>query len=478
MKEDSLKNKTRKALSWKAAEQFANQGIQFVIGVAMARMLSPSDYGITAIPAVFLALAGVFVGPGFGEALIRKPDLKEEDLSTAFYYSFGVGVFLYILLFILAPFIADFYATPVLTPLMRVTALSFIYGAIGTPQSVLLNRNLDFKTPAIITVSTQIIAGIVGITMAYTGYGVWALVISSLIAGLIGKLSLLIAVRWYPKAKWCRESFNYLWGYGNKMIVASLLETGYNNLTPLIVGKYYSTASLGEYNRARSYANLPSYNLFTVIRQVSFPVLSQIQDDELRLIGTYRRMIRMSAFVIFPIMTLLAALARPLVILLVTEKWAGCIILLQLICFSMMWLPVHALNLNILRVKARSDLFLKLEIAKKILGILVMCIFLPWGLIPFCAAGIGSSILSVYINSWYTGKLYNFGFVKQIKDLLPILLLSAIMFIIVYIVISVINSLWLQIFIGGLLGAGIYISGAILLQYEGLKDVLFILKRR
>ena len=207
MAEESLKHKTKKGLFWKTAEHFTSQGIQFIIGIAMARMLSPTDYGITALPGVFLALAGVFIGPGFGEALIRKPDLKEEDLSTVFYYSFGVGIFLYIVLFFAAPLIADFYDMPILTSLTRVTALSFLYGAIGTPQSILLNRNLDFKTPAKITVTTQIIAGIVGVTMAYTGYGVWALVISSLVSGLIGQISLLIAVRWYPKTSWSKESY-------------------------------------------------------------------------------------------------------------------------------------------------------------------------------------------------------------------------------------------------------------------------------
>lgn len=477
MAEQSLKEKTKKALYWKAAEQFANQGIQFIIGVAMARMLSPSDYGITAIPAVFLALAGVFIGPGFGEALIRKPDLKEEDLSTAFFYSFGMGIFFYIVLFLSAPFIADFYETPILTPLTRVTALSFIYGAIGTPQSILLNRNLNFRTPAKITIVTQIVAGFVGIIMAYIGYGVWALVISSLVGGVIGQMSLLFAVKWYPKTGWSKKSFKYLWGYGNKMIMASLLDTGYNNITPIVVGKFYSTAALGEYNRAKSYANLPSYNVFTVIRQVSFPVLSQIQDNEPLLIATYRRMIKMSAFVIFPIMLLLAALAKPLIIIIVTDKWAGCIILLQLICFSMMWLPVHALNLNILRVKARADLLLKLEIAKKIIGLIVMCAFLPLGLVYFCAAGIVSSIVGVYINSWYTGKMYDFGFWKQLKDLCPILLLSLTMFVIIILVNSLISSLWLQLVVGLPIGVAVYLGGSMLFGFEELADIKYMFTR-
>lgn len=475
MSDKSLTGKAKKALFWKSAEHFSNQGIQFIIGVAMARMLSPSDYGITALPAVFLALAGVFIGPGFGEALIRKPDLKDEDLSTAFYYSFGVGLFFYLVLFFASPLIANFYDIPVLKPLTRVTAISFFFGAIGTPQSILLNRRLDFKTPAKITVLSQIISGVVGVTLAYIGYGVWALVISSLVSGFLGQFSLLIAVKWYPKTGWSRESFKYLWGYGNKMILANLIDTGYNNLTPIIVGKYYGTADLGVYDKAVGYAKVPSNNLFSVIRQVSFPLLSKIQDDTPRLIATYRKMIKMSAFVMFPIMMLLAALARPLIILLITEKWVGAIILLQLICFSKMWLPIHALNLNILRVKARSDLLLKLEMAKKIVSLIVMCVFLPLGLVCFCAAHIGSAIISVYINSWYTGKLYDFGFKKQMKDLLPILVLSFSMCVVVFVVNLFISNLWMQLIVGVLLGGGIYIGGAYLFKFAELQDVLFML---
>ena len=259
------------------------------------------------------------------------------------------------------------------------------------------------------------------------------------------------------------------------MIFASLLDTGYNNITPVIVGKYYTPAALGEYNRARSYAKVPSFNIFAVIRQVSFPVLAQIQDDEVRLIATYRRMIRMSAFIIFPMMMMLAALARPLIIILVTDKWEGCLILLQLICFSMMWLPVHALNLNILRVKARADLFLKLEVIKKIWGLLIMCCFLPFGLVAFCAAGIASSIVSVYINSWYTGKMYDFGFWKQIKDLIPIWTLSVTMFAILLFVNSFIQNLWGQTIIGSVLGISIYLAGAYVFHFSELQDIKYFL---
>lgn len=478
MTEQSLKDKTKKGLYWKFAEQFSNYGIQFLIGIVMARLLSPSDYGITALPTVFMAIAAVFIEAGFSNALIRKQDLKEEDLSTTFYYSMTVGVVCYFLLFIASPWIADFYNTPVLESLMKVTALSFIFYPIGTPQNVLLRRKLDFKTPAKIAVIVKILSGIVGIAMAYKGYGVWALVISSLFASVFGLLMTVYAVRWYPKTGWSRESFHYLWGYGNKMMASGLIDTLYRNITPIIVGKFFSTADLGVYNRARGYAALPSSNIHAVVREVSFPVLSQIQDDDERLISNYRRMIKLSAFVIFPLMMLLAALARPLIIVMITAKWEACIILLQLMCFSMMWYPIHALNLNILTVKGRTDLFLKLEIAKKVVGLVVICGALPFGLVAFCSAQIGSSLVMLIINTWYTGKFYKFGFIEQMKDLAPILLLSFVMFASVLMLTFFIPNYYLQILLGGIMGLCIYIGGGIFFKFSEMNDLKYMLKRK
>ena len=478
MAETSLRQKTKRGLYWKFAEQFSNYGVQFIIGIFMARLLSPSDYGITALPAVFLAIAGVFTNAGFSDALVRKPELKEEDLSTSFLYSLGVGTLCYIVLFFASPWIAEFYNTPVLKPLMRVTALTFIITPIGVPQSVLLKRELNFKTPAKISVIVRILSGVVGIMLAYYGYGVWALVLSGLFSTIVGLVITLCVVRWLPKTGWSKESFSYLWGYGNKIMASSLLDTVYKNITPLIVGKFYSTADLGVYNRARQYAALPSQNIYSVVREVSFPVLSKSQNDKDRLVIHYRTMIKVSAFVIFPIMMLMAALARPLIITLVTAKWEDCIILLQLLCFSMMWYPVHALNLNILTVSGRTDLLLRLEIIKKIWGLIILCCSLPFGLVAFCAAGILSSIVSVYINTWYTGKFYGFGFKEQMKDLLPTIILGLVMFVSVLGLTYLIHNLILQLVVGFIVGAVIFIVGAYLFKFQEIKEVLYLLNRK
>ena len=478
MAQDNLKYQTKKGLYWKFAEQFSNYGIQFIIGIFMARMLSPEDYGLTALPAVFMAISGIFVSGGFGTALVRKPDLKEEDLSTAFYYSMAVGFFCYVLLFIAAPWIADFYNAPVLTSLMRVTAISFLYSPLGTVQGVLLQKRLDFKTPTKVSVVCRILSGVIGIVMAYTGYGVWALVISGLVSGMVGMLITLWVVRWFPKTGWSKESFSYLWGFGNKLMGAWLIGTVYENIAPVIIGKYFSPAQLGEFNRAQGYAKMPSQNVTGTLQSVTFPVLSQIQDDNERLARSYRKMLRVSAFIVFPLMMMLAALARPLVLALITEKWEACIVLLQIMCLSMMWYPIHAINLNLLEVKGRSDLFFRLEIIKRGVGLLILIATLPLGLVAFCWGGVAGSLISLIINTYYTGKIIHVGYVRQMKDLAHILLLSFMMYGVVWGVLQFIPNLWLQIVMGGTIGAVFYLGGAILFKFSELEEVKYLLSRK
>lgn len=476
MAEQNLKQQTKKGLYWKFAEQFSNYGMQFIIGIFMARLLSPSDYGITALPAVFLAVAGIFAGAGFGTAMVRKADLKEEDLATAFYYSTGVGIIAYILLFIASPWIADFYNTPVLKPLVRVTALGFLYGPLGTPQGIILQRRLDFKTPMKISVICKIFSGIIGIAMAFYGYGVWSLTISGMLSGIIGLLCKWYVVRWYPKTGWSKESFRYLWGFGNKYMASQLIDTIYNNITPIVVGKFYSPADLGIYNRASSYARLPSINLQGTISGVTYPVLAKMQNDEKALTHNYRRMLKTTAFIVFPIMMLLAALAHPLIIIMITKKWEACIILLQILCFSLMWYPIHAINLNLLLVRGRTDYFLKLEIIKKIYGVIILAATLPFGLIFLCTGRIFSSLISLFVNTYYTGILINCGFWTQMKDLFPTLILSFATFLISWGITFVISNLWLQLIIGGFAGSTFYLGIAYLLKMEQLNDVKYMIK--
>lgn len=475
---DTLKQQTKKGLYWSFFNQFSNYGMQFCIGIVMARLLSPSDYGITALPGVFMAIAGIFQDSGMTGALIRKEKIEEKDYSTLFIYSIAMEIFMYAVLFIASPWIADFFHTPILIPLIRVTALTFLWGPVSTVQYVILKRKLDFKTPTKISIATKIFSGVIGITLAYMGYGLWALVISGVLSSFLGLVIVAYVVKWYPKTGWSKDSFKYLWDYGNKMLASALLDTAYNNITPVFVGKYYSPADLGVYNRARNYAQMPSQNVTGVIQNVTFPVLSKMLNDDEGLARNYRRMIRTTAFIVFPMMFMLSALARPLILTMITAKWESCIILLQLMCFSLMWYPIHAMNLNLLQVKGRTDLFLRLEIIKKIIGLSILVITLPQGLVIFCIGSIISSILCLVINTYYTGKLIDVGFLTQMKDLTPILLLSAVMYLAIYCTNSFIENMVLQIIIGGIVGAFIYLGGAFLFRFEELNDVKYMLKRK
>ena len=475
---NNLKQQTKKGLYWSFFNQFSNYGMQFCVGIVMARLLSPSDYGITALPGVFLAIAAVFQDSGMAGALIRKPEIEEKDYSTLFLYSIGMGILMYAALFFASPYIASYFETPVLTPLVRVTALTFLWGPITTVQYVILKRKLDFKTPTKISIATKIFSAIVGITMAYMGYGLWALVISGVLSGFLNLILIVWAVRWYPRAGWSNESFKYLWGYGNKMLASSLLETAYSNITPLFVAKYYSPADLGVYNRARNYAIMPSQNVTGVIQNVTFPVLSKMQDDDESLARNYRRMLKTTAFVVFPLMMLLAGLARPLIITMITAKWEACIILLQLLCFSLMWYPIHSINLNLLQVKGRTDLFFRLEVIKKIIGLSILVVTLPLGLVVFCIGGIISSLVCLAVNTYYTGKLINVGYLKQMRDLFPTFFLSLVLFGVILALNQFISSYLLQILVGGTIGSLVYLGGAFLFKFDELNDVKYMLKRK
>lgn len=458
---------------------FANYGMQFIVGIFMARMLSPEDYGITALPGVFLAVAGIFIGGGFGTALIRKPEVTEKDLSTAFYYSIAVGVFCYIVLFITSPYIAKFYNAPVLESLIRVTALSFLWGPLNTPQNVILARRMDFKNPARISIINKIVGSAVGITMAYTGYGVWALVGSGLVSSIMGLIQTWWVVKWLPRAPFSKESFRYLWNFGNKMMCISLLNTLYANIVTVLVGKFGGARDLGNYNRAKSYAAMPSSNVTGVLTSVSFPALSKIQDDDEKLAYNYRKMIRVSAYLIFPVMLMLSALAHPIVITMVTAKWEPCVILLQIMCFTFMFQPVQILNVNLLQVKGRPDLALRIEIIKKVIGAFIFIYAaINLTLVELCIADFCYTMFALIVNTYYTGKIINVGYFRQMKDLMPSLILSLSMFGAILFTNTLTDNMIVQILIGGTIGVIIYLGGSYILKFPELEEAKYLLSRK
>lgn len=478
MQQDNLKHKTKVGMYWTFLSQISTQLVQFVVGIVMARLLTPSDFGITALPAVFMAVSAILMDGGFAQALIRKPEITDKDLSTSFYYNIGMGCVLYAVLFVCSPFIADFYNTPILTDLIRVTALTFLWGPLGTPQKVILNRRLDFRTQAWVSIINNVISGGIGIYLAYWGLGLWSLVITGLAASLLGLIQTWIIVRWMPKFVFSKESFDYLWNYGNKMIASNLIDTLYNNVAPIIIGKFYTTKDLGIYNRADGYAKLPANQLYGVLNSVVFPVLSKIQDDNERLRSTYRRMIKFSCYISFPIFIAIAALAKPLVIVLVTDKWIECVPLLQILCFERLSRPISSLNKNLLLVKGRSDLFLKLEMIKKPIFLVITLVSLPFGLTVFCYSQIFVGLVAILLNTHYTGKILRLGFLKQMNDITPALILSLITGAGIFGTTILFDNYIIQLLIGVIVGLSLYLALSIIFKFSELQDVIYFFYRK
>lgn len=475
---ESLKQKTVKGVAWTSLNKVLDLGFGFVIGVILARLLSPSDYGLLAMIAVFNAIAFAFLDSGFGNALIRKPDLTEDDNTTAFFFNLVAGIVLFGVIWVIAPWVSVFYDKPILTPLLRAEGSLLIISAFKIVQNTQLTRALNFKAKMIIRVVSSVSGGVIGIIAAYSGFGVWALVVMHIADALISLVLLWVISPWRPHGKWSKKSFNYLWGYGSKLLASGLLDTVYSNIYPIVIGKFYSAADLGQYSRAKGYADMPSQSLTGVIQQVTFPVLSQIQDDHQRLGNNYRRMLRFSVFIIFPLMIGLAVLAHPLVVSLVTDKWAQCVPYLQIICFASMWYPVHAINLSLLQVKGRSDLFLRLEIIKKALITVVVFICVPFGIMGICYGAVFTSLACLAINTYYTGKLINVGFVRQMLDMTPTLLASLAMGAAVYFSVMPFDSDWVKLAVGIPLGMVIYFAIAKVFKMPELQEALDIIHRR
>ena len=475
---DSLKQKATKGILWSAIERFSVQGVQFILMIFMARLLTPNDYGLIGMLSIFLAVAQSLIDSGFSQALIRKQNRTEVDNSTVFYFNIITSCFLYIILYLTAPLVANFYNIPKLCTIMRVMCLTIVINSFSVVQNAILVTKIDFKTLAKISLTTIILSGFIGVILAYNEYGVWALVYQSLLYAILNCTLLWILSKWRPIKAYSWNSFKELFSFGSKLLASGLIDTIYRNIYPIVIGKAFSAADLGYYTRAQHFSEFPSSNVTGVLQRVTYPILCNIQNDNNRLRNIYRRILKMSAFIVFPLMTGLAAVAHPFINMTIGSKWDFCAVLLQIICFNMMWYPIHAINLNLLQVKGRSDLFLRLEIIKKMIGIIIIAVTVPLGIKAMCYGGVASSIICLIINAYYTGKLINVGFMMQMRDLLPTLSLSIIMFIIVLYITFIIPNIIFQLILGICVGAIIYIGCSYILKFSELKEVLSILKRK
>ena len=476
----SLKQKTFKGVIWSAVERFSTQGVQFVFSILLARLLTPNDYGMIAMLTIFLAICQTFIDSGFANAVIRKIDRNEKDMATMFFFNIGMSLVCYAIIYFAAPFIASFYKMDELTLILRILALRLIIQSFATIQATNLTIKIDFKKQAKISLSAAILSGIVGIGFAYKGYGVWALVIQSLFSSTFSSILYWVVVRWHPQCFFNKESFKSLFSYGSKLLISGLLDTIYNNLYPLVIGKFYTPAQLGAFAKADHFSQFPSQNVMRILHRVSFPVLSTLQNDPQRMRSCFLKFINYSALIIFPLMLGLLALSKPMTLLFLTERWSEMIPLLQILCVAMMWYPVHAINLNVLQVLGRSDLFLKLEIIKKILGLTTLLITLPISITAMCVGQIVNSILCLFINTYYSRKFINAGIVEQMKFLFPTLLNSATMAAIILAINSLLpqDKYALQIGIGLTVGTLYYFATNYLFNRNICKEILGLLKKK
>lgn len=469
---DSLKQKTAKGLFWSSVQNFSVKGFEFVLMLFMARLLGPREYGTIGLLGVFMALSNLFINSGFGSGLIRKKDRTQDDLCTVFFFNIGMSVLCYIVLFIVAPYVAKFYNIPVLSPLLRFIGITLIIGAFNTVQVAVFNFTMNFKTQAQISIAHIVIAGLVGLTLAFLGYGVWALAWQQVIASISACILCWTRAPWKPSWLFSKKSFKELFNYGYKLVITGLINTLYNNVYPVIVGKFFSADILGHSSRASHWASFPSSNLTIILTNVTFASLAKIQDDDIRLGRAYRKMIRTSAFVIFPSMFGLSAVSVPLMGVVLGPKWGLCAQILTIISFTYMLSPIHSLNSNLILVKGRSDITLKLSIIQKIIGLTFMLTAaFNFGVMAIFYAGLISSILMLFMNTYYTGKFINVGFWKQMKDITPTLILCIIMYAAVRLVMFAIPNIYIQLVVSILVGAGIYIGLAYLFKFEELGEV-------
>lgn len=476
---ESLKKKTVKGTLWSSVERFSVQAVQFVVMIFMARILTPSDYGIVGMITIFIAVSQSLVDSGFSQALIRKQDRTQIDNSTVFYFNIAVGITLYFILYFCAPPIAKFYNEPLLIPVTRMVALSLPLNSFAVVQRAILTIDINFKTQAKATLAAAIGSGVIGLILAYTGYGVWAIVWQQVSSVFINVILLWFFAKWKPSLQYSWYSFKNLFNFGSKLLASGLIDTLYKNIYLIVIGKVFKAADLGFYTRAKQFSDFASTNITGIFQRVTYPVLCTIQDNDQRLQNAYRKLLKISAYIIFPMMCGMSGVAKPMIIFILSEKWEYAGILLTPICLGAMWYPIHAINLNLLQVKGRSDLFLKLEIWKKIIGIVILVATLPLGLYWMLWGRVLSSIIALIINTHYTGKLIQLGFLSQMKDLSSILVLSLIMGTAVWALVS-----FIMIPSGAALAAGIslgiliYVLGSKIFHLNEFEELLAIIKKK
>lgn len=478
---ESLKNRTARGVGWSFIDNMASSGIAFLVGLVLARLLTPAEYGIMAMIAIFIAVSNSIIDSGFSNALIRKVHINRVDYNTVFLFNLVIAVILYILLFFLSSSISAFFKEPILVEVIRVIGLVLIINALSIIPRTIYVKKMDFKVQTKVSLIASILSGIIGISMAFAGWGVWSLVGQQLSRQILNTFYLWYYCKWRPKWEFSVNSFKELFGFGSKLLLSGLIDTIYKNVYYIIIGRFYSSTQLGQYTRAEQFNSIFSSNLTSIVQRVSYPVLSSIQDEPERLREAYRKIIKSTMLITFACMLGLAAISKSLIIILIGDKWLPAVSFLQIVCFSGMLYPLHAINLNMLQVKGRSDLFLRLEIIKKTIAIAPIIVGVFWGIEYMLIGGVLTSIIAYLLNSYYSASLMQYPTIQQIKDILPLFSISfcvaVVMWSISLLSLSDFIILPVQILSGLLMAFFIY-ERIKLPEYLELKQLIFSIIRR
>lgn len=467
---------TIKNFMWRFAERCGAQFVTLIVSIVLARILTPSDFGTVSLVMVFTTIMQVFVDSGLGTALIQKKDADDLDFSSVFYFNFVVCLILYLGMFVAAPYIAKFYNDFSLTAIIRVISLTIVISGIKGIQQSYVSRNMLFKRFFFATLGGTVFSAFLGIAMAYAGYGVWSIVAQQLSNTAIDTLILWITVKWRPKKMFSWERLRGLLSYGWKLLVSSLLDTVYNNLRNLIIGKVYTSADLAYYNQGDKFPKVVVTNINTSIDSVLLPSMSEEQDHANRVKSMTRRAIKTSTYIMAPLMMGLLFCAEPIVKLLLTDKWLPCVPYLRIFCFTYLFWPIHTANLNAVKAMGRSDLFLRLEIIKKAIGLILLLLTMRISVMAMAYSLIISSIFSQVANSWPNWKLLNYNYLEQLRDILPSIIIAIGMGVCVYFIgfipLSTVVTLMIQI----IAGAAIYVGASALLKLEEFEYLLRMIK--
>jgi teichuronic acid exporter len=471
-----LRTKTISGVFWSLADNGVSQGLQFVVGIILARLLAPEEFGLIGMIMIFILLSESFINSGFSQALIRKKECTKEDYNTAFYFNLITSIAFYFILFVSAPLISRFYEQPALTSILRILGLILFFNAFSIVQQAILIRQVNFRLQTKITFFASILSGIIAIMMALKGFGVWSLVVKMLTSHFLRTFLLWIFNKWHPSLLFSKESFHEMFSFGYKLLFSSLINTGFRNIYYVVIGKYFSAAHLGFFSRADQFTKLPAHTMTKTLQRVAFPVLSEIQDDIPRLKRGYKKFIKVTMFANSAVLLLLAALAEPFILTLLGEKWIQTIPFLQLMCFAVLMHPIVSLNMNTLIVKGRSDIYLWLEIITKILIIPIVIIGVLTSIEIMIIGMVLHSIVNYLLIAQKTSKLIDYSIVDQLKDILPgfMISLSAAAIVVLLQKVTVLPPIYELLLFGGI-GVGMVLVLSEVFKEEGYWEVRKVL---